>query len=141
MVYTARNGTPAVVDDTTGEIIGPDNDPAAWATYRAWLAAGNTPTPAPAAPTPVPTCLLWQLEAACSAPPAGLGFTPPTWVNVSSVVAAQNNPTLSAFFAVGTNPIPANSTTLLALAAATSPVLTSAQVATLIQAASLVSIP
>jgi hypothetical protein len=113
-----------------------------WRAYQAWLAAGNAPNPAPAGPAPVPTALLWQLEAACegAASAAALGFTPPTWAQVQAAVAAQNSPALTAFFNVGTNAIPADSTTLLALAAALPSPLTAAQVTALVAAAAAVAI-
>lgn len=98
------------------------------------------PQPAAPPPEPVPTALLWQLEAVCNSAPASLGFTPPTWAQVQAAVAAKNNPTLTAFFNVGTNPIPANSATLLALAAAVPSPLTPAQVTTLIAAAAAAAI-
>ncbi len=108
--------------------------------YQAWLASGKTPTPYTPPPAPAPSCLLWQLEAVCNAPPASLGFTPPTWSNIASVIAAQNSAALTAFFNVGTNPIPADSKTLLAIAAASNPALTAAQVETLVAAAAQISI-
>jgi hypothetical protein len=46
MSYTARNETTAVVRDSDGAIIGPENV-AEWAAYQEWLALGNVPTPAP----------------------------------------------------------------------------------------------
>jgi hypothetical protein len=92
-------------------------------------------------PPPVPTCLLWQLEATCNAPPASLGFTPPTWPQIQAIVAAFNSAAVTAFFNVGTNSIPANSKTLIALAAQSSPPLTADQVTALVQQASAVSIP
>ena len=76
MTYTARTGTTAVVIDATGEIIGPESG-ARLGGLSSMAYGGNTPTPAPAPPAPVAICLLWQLQAVCSAPPAGLGFTPP----------------------------------------------------------------
>ena len=94
-------------------------------------------------PLPVPTALLWQLEAACegAASAAALGFTPPTWAQVQAAVAAQNSPALTAFFNVGMNSIPANSTTLATLAAAVPMPLTAAQVTALVAAAAAISIP
>lgn len=108
-------------------------------------AAGVVAPPAPAAPpaappAPAPTCLLWQLEAVCNAPPASLGFTPPTWAQVQAAVQAQNNAALTAFFNVGVNSIPADSKTLLALAAALPTPLSAAQVASLIAAAAAIVI-
>lgn len=108
--------------------------------YQAWLASGKTPTPYTPPPAPAPSCLLWQLEAVCNAPPASLGFTPPTWSEIASVIAAMNNAALTAFFNVGTNPIPGNSTTLAAIAAKTSPALDAPQVESLVAAAALIAI-
>ena len=109
--------------------------------YLSWLGGGNTPNPYVPPPAPPPTCLLWQLEATCNAPPSSLGFTPPTWAAIGTVISALANPAVTAFFNVGTNPIPATSTTLLAIAARTSPALTAAQVTTLVMAAAQISIP
>ena len=141
MTYTlsVRPGFSGVVRDADGASIPDDPHNVDWQAYQAWLAAGNAPNPAPTSP-PVPTALLWQLEAACNAAPASLGFTPPTWAQVQAAVAAQNNPALTAFFAVGANPIPANSKTLLALAAAVPTPLSAAQVTALVGAAAAVAI-
>jgi hypothetical protein len=110
------------------------------ADIQAWLAVGNTPSPAPLASAPVPTALLWQLEVVCNDPPAALGFAPPTWAQVQAAVQAQNNAALTAFFAVGANQIPADSKALLALAAAVPSPLTAAQVTALIAAAAAIVI-
>ena len=83
---------------------------------------------APAAPAP--TCQLWQLQAV---------MTAAQWTAAQNAVAALNNPAVSAFFAHGTNVIPANSTTLLSLGTAIG--LTAAQITALVQQASAVSIP
>lgn len=111
---------------------------AASADVAAWVAAGNT-IAAYVAPTGRATCLLWQLEAACNAPPASLGFTPPTWAEIGTVIAGMNA-AVKAFFAQGLNPIPANSVTLLSIAAATTPALTAEQVTALVSAAAAISI-
>jgi hypothetical protein len=141
MVYTLQPpSSTCVIRDADGVTIPADPRNADWQAYLAWLAAGNTPSPAPVPPAPVPTALLWQLEAICNAVPASLGFTPPTWTQVQAAVAAQNNPALTAFFAVGMNPIPANSKTLLALAAAVPSPLTAAQATALVSAAAAVAI-
>ena len=97
---------------------------------QAWLAAGNTPTPFTAPPAPVPTCQLWQLQAV---------MTAAQWTAAQSAVAALNNTAVSAFFAHGTNVIPANSTTLLALGEAIG--LTADQITALVAQAAAVSIP
>ena len=57
----------------------------------------------------------------------------------ATAVAALDNPAVSAFFAHGTNVIPANSTTLVSLGTAIG--LTSDQVTVLVQEASAISIP
>jgi hypothetical protein len=123
--------------------IPPDPSNPLFQRYVAWLAAGNTPTPAAVPPPPVPTALLWQLEAACNGAvtSAAAGFTVPTWAQVQAAVAAESSPALTAFFNVGTNAIPASSTTLLALAAALPTPLTAAEVTALVAAAAQVSIP
>jgi hypothetical protein len=130
----------SVVRDADGALIPADARNVDWQTYQAWLAAGNAPNPAPTPPAPVPSALLWQLEAVCNDPPSSLGFAPPTWAQVQAAVQAQNNAALTAFFAVGTNQIPADSKTLLALAAAMPSPLTAAQVTELIVAAAAVAI-
>jgi hypothetical protein len=100
------------------------------APFAAWLAAGNA-APAPyVAPAPVPTCLLWQLQAV---------LTAAQWTGVQAAVAAVNSPVLSSFVTHGGNVIPANSTTLIALGAAIG--LTPDQVTALVLEASTVSIP
>jgi hypothetical protein len=60
---------------------------------------------------------------------------------VQAAVAAQNNAALTAFFNVGMNPIPADSKTLIALAAAAPSPLCATQVAALVAAAAAVAIP
>jgi len=132
--------------------------PASDAGYQAWLATGGVATALRfedelvevltreslalgALPgVPAPTCLLWQPEAICNDPPASLGFTPPTWPQVQAAVQAQASAALTAFFNVGTNAIPADSKTLLALAAAVPSPLTAAQVTALIAAAAAIAI-
>jgi hypothetical protein len=57
MTYTGRLGSSAVIVDATGEIIGPEHVEQ-WAAYQAWVAAGHTPTPAPAATLDVPLAQL-----------------------------------------------------------------------------------
>jgi hypothetical protein len=140
MTYTLTSGS-SVIRDADRAFIPADPRNVDWRQYQAWLAAGGSPNPAPAPAAPVPTALLWQLEAICNAPPSSLGFAPPTWAQVQAAVLAQNNAALSAFFNVGTNPIPANSKTLLALAAALPAPLTPAQASALVAAAAEISIP
>jgi hypothetical protein len=140
MVYTLIANTTSVTRDADGSFIPADPRNVDWQAYQAWLAAGNAPNPAPTPPAPVPTALLWQLEAVCNGPPASLGFTPPTWAQVQAAVQAQASAALTAFFNVGTNAIPADSKTLLALAAAVPSPLTAAQVTALIAAAAAIAI-
>ena len=97
---------------------------------NAQIAAGTTPTPYTPPPPPVPTCQLWQLQAV---------MTAAQWTAAENAVTALNNPAVSAFFAHGTNVIPADSTTLLALGTAIG--LTADQVTAMVQQASSVSIP
>lgn len=123
-----------------GATIPADPSNADYRAYEAWVAAGNAVTPYGGPAMNVPTCQLWQIEAICNAPPSGLGFTPPTWATVTSAVAAQNNAAATAFFAHGTNQIPASSTTLATIAAALTPTLTSAQLTALVAAAAQVAI-
>lgn len=142
MTYTLQPPpSPGVTRDLDGASVPPDMRNVDWQAYQAWLAAGHAPNPAPVAAPPVATALLWQLEAICNGPPPALGFTPPSWAQVQAAVAATNNPALTAFFNVGTNPIPANSTTLIALGAAVAAPLSAAQVTALVAAAAAVSIP
>jgi hypothetical protein len=84
-----------------------------------------------AIPTPVPTCQVWQLKAVLTAAQ--------TTAVESAIAASPNTAALQAFWATGDAPVPANSTTLLALGAAIG--LSAAQVAALVTAASEVSIP
>lgn len=60
--YTARPGTDAVVRNSDDAIIGPE-DTVDWAAYQSWLAEGNTPTPAPVEPAPVPQQVpMWSVR-------------------------------------------------------------------------------
>lgn len=54
MTYSLTSG-PGVRRDADGAQIPPDPGNTDWQAYEAWLAAGNTPGPAPTPPTPVPT--------------------------------------------------------------------------------------
>ncbi len=135
MTYTLTDATldntaQTVIRDADGARIPPDSRNADFQAYVFWLGDGNTPTPYTAPAAPVPTCQLWQLQAV---------MTPAQWAAAQGAVAALNNPAVSAFFAHGTNVIPANSTTLLALGAAVG--LSAEQITALVQQASAVSIP
>jgi len=130
MTYTLIYNSTSISRDADGATIPADPMNADYQIYEVWLAAGNTPTPAPVPPAPVPTCQLWQLQAV---------MTPAQWTAVTNAIATLNNPAVSAFFAHGTNVIPANSTTLLSLG--TTIGLTAAQVVALVQQAAAVSIP
>jgi hypothetical protein len=132
MTYSlsSRIGLAGVVRDADAAFIPADAGNADWQAYQAWLAAGNTPNPAPSAPAAVPSCQLWQLQAVMSAA---------QWTAVQAAVAALANPAVSAFFAHGTNVIPAHSTTLVSLGAAIG--LTAEQVAALVAEAAAVAIP
>ncbi len=130
MTYTLIANSTSVTRDADSATIPADPRNADWQTYQVWLAAGNTPTPAPTPPAPVPSCQLWQLQSV---------MTAAQWTAVGAAVAALNNPAVSAFFAHGTNVIPASSTTLLSLGAAIG--LTADQVTALVASASAVSIP
>lgn len=117
------------------------------ATYQAWLAAGNVPTPIDSEaslaqvlalrglPTgaivnPFATCQLWQLESV---------LTSAQWSAVTTAVANLNNPTVTAFFAHGTNQIPADSTTLASIAASVG--ISASNIQALVAQAATVSIP
>jgi len=96
----------------------------------AGLSYVNAPAPYVAPPPPAPSCALWQLQAV---------MTPSQWTAAQAAVAALNNPAVSAFFAHGTNVIPADSKTLLALGEAIG--LTADQIAALVTEAAAVAIP
>jgi hypothetical protein len=130
-----------VVRNSDNAVVGPD-DPVDWATFQAWLAAGNTPSPAPPPPAPVPSAALWQLKAICDSPPSSLGFTPPTWAQIQTAAASLNNSALSDFIAAfAPQPIPENATTIASLNAALPTPMTAAQLLAFFSAAAAVSIP
>jgi hypothetical protein len=130
MTYTLVFNSSMIIRDSDGTAIPPDPRNADWQGYQAWIAAGNMPTPAPIPPAPIPSCALWQLQAA---------MTAAQWTQVTAAVAALNNSDVSAFFAHGTNIIPANSTTLLAIGATIG--MTAAQVASLVADGAAIAIP
>jgi hypothetical protein len=130
MTYILVVNSTSVRRDVDGAFIPADAGNADWQVYQAWLAAGNTPTPAPAAVAPTPTCQLWQLQAVMSQP---------QWTAAQNAISALNNPAVSAFWAHGTNVIPANSTTLIELGQTLG--LSAAQVTALVSQAAAVSIP
>lgn len=139
----------AIIDTSTNKVINvveydvaPSNPPPGFAagiiavqssvadTSWTWngtaLVAPILPTP----PPPVPSCQLWQLQAV---------MTAAQWSAAQSAVDALNNPAVTAFFAHGTNVIPANSVTLLQLAETLG--MTAEQISALVAQAALVSIP
>ena len=97
---------------------------------NAAIGAGLVVAPYTPPPPPVPTCQLWQLQAV---------MTAAQWTAAQSAVAALNNTAVSAFFAHGTNVIPANSTTLLSLGETMG--LTADQITALVAQAAAVTIP
>ena len=113
---------------TTNQVIPADNSKPAWKTYLAWVAAGNTPTPAPVvAPS---SCQLWQLQSV---------LTTAQWTALQAAIVALNNPAVTAFLSHGTAQIPAASTTVISLGASIG--LSAAQVAALVAEAAAVAIP
>lgn len=66
MVYTLTNGG-TVIRDSDGAFLPDDPGNIDFQAYQAWVAAGNTPTPAPAAPAPPVDPGLAKLQAARSA--------------------------------------------------------------------------
>jgi hypothetical protein len=129
MAYSLTT-TGGVIRATDSAVIPPDPGNVDWQAYQDWLAAGNVAAPAVVPPAAVPSCALWQLQAV---------LTAAQWSQVTATVTALGNPSVSAFFAHGTNIIPASSTTLLALGAAIG--MTSADVSALVERAAAVSIP
>ena len=127
--YTLQPGG-SLIRGSDQALIPPDPANRDYRAYLAWVAAGNTATPYVAPPAAPPTCQLWQLQSV---------MTTNQWTQVQAAVAALANPAITAFFQHGTNVIPANSTTLVALGAQIG--LTADQVTTLVQQASQVSIP
>jgi hypothetical protein len=130
LTSTAAAAAQGVIREADGAIIPNDLRNADYQAYLAWLDTGGTPDPYIAAPAPVPQCQLWQLQSV---------LTAAQWTAAQAAVAALNNAAVSAFFAHGTNVIPANSTTLLALGEAIG--LSADQVAALVVQAAAVSIP
>jgi hypothetical protein len=135
MTYTFTSSTLAnnqqrIIRDADGASIPPDPMNADFQAYLAWLIAGNTPNPYVAPPAPPATCQLWQLQAA---------MTSVQWSAAQAAVANLNNPAVTAFFSHPGNSIPANSTTLIALAEAIG--LSVDQIAALVAQAAEVSIP
>jgi hypothetical protein len=130
LTSTLADNDQAVIRAADGAFIPPDPRNAEFQQYLVWLAAGNVPTAYTPPPAPAPTCHLWQLQAV---------MTAAQWTAAQNAIAALSNPAVSAFFAHGTNVIPANSTTLVQLGTAIG--LTAAQITALVQQASAVSIP
>ena len=52
MTYTLIANSTSVTRDADGATIPADPRNADWQVYQAWLAAGNTPNPAPTPPAP-----------------------------------------------------------------------------------------
>jgi hypothetical protein len=130
MTYTLIANSSCVQRDADVATIPADPANIDWRAYRAWLAAGNAPNPAPTPPAPIPSCQLWQLQSIMMAS---------QWTAVQAAVAALANPAVSAFFAHGANVIPANSTTLVSLGESIG--LGADQVTALVATAAAVSIP
>lgn len=81
------------------------------------------------------TAQVWQLQAVMSAST----WTGPTWTQVTTAVQNSGNATMIAFFTHPGNLIPSNSTTLAALG--TQLGMTAAQITSLVQQASAISLP
>ena len=147
MSYSLLVGTTAVLRDD-GAYIPDDPLNTDWQTYQAWLAAGNTPTPAPAQAAPVVTVQMWQAKAvmrqtaftptqAIASAQSTVAGTTNLLDATTALVNAQNSPALSAFWNFSPV-ILSNSTTLASLGATLG--LTPAQVASLFTAAAALSI-
>jgi hypothetical protein len=130
MTYTLVANSSNVTRDSDGAVIPADPLNTDYAAYLAWVAKGNTPTPAAIPPAPVHSCTLWQLQAV---------LTPAQWTAVLAAVAALNNPVITAFAQHGTNQIPGNSTTVIQIGAAIG--LTPDQVLALVTQASTIALP
>jgi len=142
MAYTLVSGRTSIIRDADGATISDDPRNADWQIYQEWLAAGNTPNPAPTPVAPVPSAAIWQLKAICDSAPASLGFTPPTWAQITTAAASLASPVLSDFIAAfGPQAIPENSTTIAAMNAALPTPMTAAQLLAFFTAAAQVSIP
>lgn len=127
----------AAVAPIDGVLVGNPADKTTWridfrpsATADQKVAAANVIASFDVNKGPAPSCQLWQLQAV---------MTAPQWSAAQAAVTALNNPAVSAFWAHGTNVIPASSTTLIALGAAIG--LSVDQVTALVQQAAAVSIP
>ena len=128
MTYTLTQ-TAAIIRDADQAQIPADPLNTDYAAYLAWVAAGNTASPAPTPLAPVPSCYLWQLQSV---------MTPAQWTGVLAAVAALNNPQISAFAQHGVELIPADSAMVLQIGAAIG--LSPAQVLALVTQASTVKI-
>ena len=112
MTYTLTQSECCVIRDADGAAIPDDPLNADWRAYQAWLAAGNTPTPAPAPPTIPITIQAWQgmavmrstaydpnrAQAAYSSIVAGKTVL---FDAAAALVAASGNQTLISYFEYG----------------------------------------
>ena len=112
MTYTLIQNSSYVIRDADGATIPDDPLNADWRAYQAWLAAGNTPTPAPAPPSIPITIQAWQGMAVmrstaydpnrAQAPYSSIVAGKTVLFDAAAaLVAASGNQTLIAYFEYG----------------------------------------
>ena len=112
MTYTLTQSECCVIRDADGATIPEDPLNADWRAYQAWLADGNTPTPAPAPPTVPITIQAWQGMAVmrsaaydpnrAQAPYSSIVAGKTVLFDAAAaLVAASGNQTLIAYFEYG----------------------------------------
>jgi hypothetical protein len=126
MTYTLISGQTGVIRDADGAAIPPDPQNTDWQNYQMWLAAGNTPNPAPVQPT-IWTIQMWQAQYVMSQTPYDPSKAQPAHqaavagkTNVldafTALLPTLGNPLVSFYWAQATT-LTSNDAVLLALAA------------------------